>query len=210
MSVLLSDTQTSGPKSPQVAIIDTTGSFPISLLARVIRSRILQAAADPTLKSATTANSTPTNYGQIDKENLLNEVQKYLEQVTISRVFDVEGLWEVLSEVTLESPSSLPQRDGKTIAADLMQRSTSSFPITLRASEEPSTVEEIIDSEDENPTPDDNYGATAEQPAYQGHEGIQILVVDNMGDLINELLARKEKTDGSSLSSKRNHSTVDS
>lgn len=193
-----------------MAIIDTTGSFPISLLARIIRSRILQAADDPTLKSATTVNSTSTNYGQINKENLVNEVQKYLEQVTISRVFDIEGLWEVLSEVTLESPASLPQRDGKTIAADLMQRSTSSFPITLRASEEPSTVEEIIDSEDENPTPDDNYGATAKQPADQGHEGIQILVVDNMGDLINELLARKEKTDGSSLSSKRNHSTVDS
>jgi hypothetical protein len=65
--------------------------------------------------------------------------------VAISRVFDVEGLWEVLGEV------------GRDFAAD---KGT---------------------SEDKD------------------EEGMEIIIIDNMTQLINELFARKEKGEGTLL-----------
>ena len=154
-------------------------------------------------------NPTSSKYGQVNERNLGNEGQKYLEQVTISRVFDVEGLWEVLSEVTQESQLKLPHGDGKMVGADLVEKSNIAFPNTLRGNKVPLIVKEVIDSEDENLTPDEDYGIAAEQPAGQGDEGIQILIVDNMTDIISELFARKEKTEGTFLSSKGKHSSID-
>ena len=71
------------------------------------------------------------------------EVQRYLEVVAMSRVFDVEGLWEVLGEVGRDS-----------------------------------------DWDEER--------LSEEQP----EDGMEIIIIDNMTNLINELFARKERSEG--------------
>ena len=72
------------------------------------------------------------------------EVQRCLEMIAMSRVFDVEGLWEVLGEVARDSHWN------------------------------------------------------EELPSKEQHEedGIEIIIIDNMTNLINELFARKERTEG--------------
>lgn len=74
-----------------------------------------------------------------------NDVQRCLEIVDISRVFDVEGLWEVLGEVGRDS--------------------------------------ETGDKDDE-------------EKGYE--EGVEMIVIDNMTHLVNELFARKERSEGAS------------
>lgn len=180
----------------KAAIIDTTGSFPISLLAKAIKSRILQARKDPVL-SQTTDNSA-SKHEQIANEDVQKEVQMYLEMVTISRVFDVEGLWEVIDEVTRDSPSQSHYRDGE--EADVPQaldRTSSLVAKAVRDDEKSIITQEIVDSEDEGFTSDEDYNASAERPDEQEEEGIEILIIDSMTDMINELFARKEKSEGS-------------
>jgi len=70
------------------------------------------------------------------------EVRRCLEMVAISRVFDVEGLWEVLGEVGRGS-------DGSTVDDDESLR----------------------------------------------EEGVEMIIIDNMTHLINELFARKERSE---------------
>ena len=126
----------------------------------------------------------------VNEDHLGREVQKYLEQVTISRVFDLEGLREVLSEVTLDFQPQLGHEDGKAPTTDLLVRSATPPPHSLHMNEGPAIVPEVMDSEDEDTTPDD-------KAVHQGEEeGIQILIVDSMTDIINELFARKEKAQG--------------
>jgi hypothetical protein len=66
------------------------------------------------------------------------DLQKCLEMVAINRVFDIEGLWEVLGEIGRESHSQSENDDG----------------------------------------------------------GTEIIIIDNMTHLINELFARKERSEG--------------
>lgn len=75
-------------------------------------------------------------------EGVDDDVHRCLEMVAISRVFDVEGLWEVLGEV------------GRDCVGD-------------------------------EGTSEDKY-----------EEGMEVIIIDNMTQLINELFARKEKGEG--------------
>ncbi|OTB01814.1 hypothetical protein M426DRAFT_210372 [Hypoxylon sp. CI-4A] len=78
--------------TPRVAIITTQTATSILLTLReVIRAQV-QVKLGPTASR------------RQDEANA--EVRRCLEQISISRVFDVEGLWEVLSE--LEAPPSSP------------------------------------------------------------------------------------------------------
>ena len=165
-----------------MAIIDTTSSFPISLLAKVIKSRIIQANRGPGSRNFNTEKVAPTRYGQIDNKDAEEEAQKHLEKVTISRVFDIEGLWEVLGEVTRNSRPLPKHQRGEEVDA----RDHEELPIT----------KEIVDSEDESLSPDGDSKAIPEQPDEQIDEGIEILVVDSMTDIINGSLANKERTEG--------------
>ena len=165
-----------------MAIIDTSSSFPISLLAKVIKARIIQANRGPGSRHFKTEKVAPAKYGQIDDNDVQEEVQEHLEKVTISRVFDIEGLWEVLGEVTRNSRPRPDHQDGGEVDA--------------RDDEESPTMKEIADSQDESLSPVRDSKAVPEQPGEQGDEGIEILVVDSMTDIINGSLANKERTEG--------------
>jgi hypothetical protein len=86
--------------------------------------------------------------GDVHESSVDEEVQRCLEMVAISRVFDVEGLWEVLGEVG-----------------------------------------------------GDSEGAEGLAPDDHNEEGMEIIIIDNMTHLINELFARKERSEGISQSS---------
>lgn len=177
-SILLQDRSPTGATShPKVAIIDTTGSFPVSLLAKIIKTRILQARSDISPRSRWGANET-ANYKHVDAE-----VQRQLGKVNISRVFDIEGLWDVLGEVTRNPQIMLGQREDTT---------ASTFKTNIRGSEATSRSNEIIvDSQDEDLSPSE-----VSSPEKHGDEGIEILVIDSMTDIINGSLVDKEKSEG--------------
>ncbi|KAL3426555.1 hypothetical protein PVAG01_00064 [Phlyctema vagabunda] len=59
-----------------VSIIDTTGSFPLHLLVGVLRSRISELERREEVREA--------------------RVSGLLERISITRIFDIEGFWEVL------------------------------------------------------------------------------------------------------------------
>jgi hypothetical protein len=181
---------------PRAAIIDTTGSFPISLLSRVIRSRIIQAKRDTSLTGVKPENSTSAKFVQHDDRDLEREVQRHLEMVTISRVFDVEGLREILSEVSRDSNSQLVHQDrGEGDASTVVKSPNVPFVSAPEGDEQSTIMKEIVDSDDERHTPDEDYQTAAHQLKEQD-EGIEMLVVDSMTDIINELFARKEKNEG--------------
>jgi hypothetical protein len=140
-------------KNSKITIIDTTGSFPLGLLARVITSRILASGNQPG--------------GNTDEE-----VKRCLEMVAISRVFDIEGLWEVLGDI---SHSSVPD-------SSLIPENEPLKPATIPGTE---------DSEDEITPPE----ITIQNSAIV-EEGTEIVVVDTLTQIITELFTSREKSAG--------------
>jgi len=199
----------------RATIIDTTGSFPISLLAKVIKSRILEKKEESSRRDIKTDVYKSTQPDAVGNKGLEDEVQRCLEMVAISRVFDVEGLWEVLSEVGRDDRSNLdcehPQEGLE--AGDAVGEAGIGENDLLQKLPKPSIVGEIGDSEDES-TPDEDEVAMTEQPVPRIQkqaapqigaggaevEGTEIIIVDNMTNIINELFARKEKSEGMSPS----------
>jgi hypothetical protein len=108
--------------------------------------------------------------------------------VAISRVFDIEGLWEVLGEVGRASTLE----DDKNI----LENESSVDPQVNEQS--PQKPTEIIDSEEER-TPEDTT-LPPSQPRNQNEDsGMEIIIIDNMTHIISELLARKEKSEAHTL-----------
>lgn len=101
--------------------------------------------------------------------------------VGVSRVFDIEGLWEVIGEVRGISRIEVEQ-SGEDDAVPVEQNMQKEV--------------EIADSDDEGSplTP----SAREVAPNEAEDEGIEIIIVDNMTQIINELFSRKEKSEGTS------------
>lgn len=126
--------------------------------------------------------------GKEQRENeadIEGEVQRCLEMVAISRVFDIEGLWEVLGEVgrngTLED-------EVKNILENISEAHARTGN---QSSQKPP---EIIDSEEEL-TPEE-----APPPRHQKESsGVELIVIDNMTHIISELLSRREKSEAHTL-----------
>lgn len=119
------------------------------------------------------------------------DVQRCLEMVAISRVFDVEGLWEVLGEV------------GHDASHDPAKEALVSSKGALNGEEgnqsSPPWPEEIFDSEEESTPPtvdaEPAFG-TKSTDVVDGEQDTEIIIIDNLTHIINELLARKEKGEG--------------
>lgn len=140
------------------------------MLARVLKSRIRSSLAETALKNTTSGNFPVAGAGSDgiveNDEEVEKMVTRALEMVAISRVFDIEGLQEVIAEIsTSSSESRTPERTA-----------------------------EIVDSEDEDAglSPVGFPAKTREGE----EDGIQMVVVDNMTTLITDLMNRKEKTEG--------------
>jgi hypothetical protein len=165
-------------------VIDTTGSFPISLLAQVLKLRIISSRATSAIKAVQTANYAIAGQQQtVTDEEVEKDVQRCLEMVAISRVFDIEGLWEVLGEVGRGS-TSYDESDALPSSLD---------PNPNQQSHQVPT--EILDSEEEL-TPEE---ALAISPRNEDSSGTEILIIDNLTHIITELLARKEKSEAHSF-----------
>lgn len=138
------------------------------------------------------------------------QVQKCLERVAISRVFDIEGLWEVIGEVghpvSLASEPVFPGHDAED-GNGIRNGNGHKKEVTVSKDEIEVVVEkdiaddepEIQDSEDDltPPVPPAAGRMDHEEDSSIGvDEGTEIIIVDNMTHVINELFARKEKSDG--------------
>lgn len=149
----------------------------MSLLAAILKERVKNARISgkpPALNATPEEIKTETAVVKAD-------VTRSLEMVGISRVFDVEGLWEVLSEISRSSSEST--YDGEVVRKD-EEETQSQHEV------------EIADSEDEEvATP-----PAAKKGKGTADEGIEIIIIDNMTQIINELFSRKEKSDGTPLS----------
>lgn len=180
---------------PKAAVIDTTGSFPISLLAKVIRSRVSRAKRGIAWEGLEARKARLANQDQINDRDVEEDVRKHLEKVTISRVFDAEGLWEVLGEVTRNSRTQLDYEERDEVISTQTTQQSIVSRAALDVDEELLITKEIVDSEDGSYVLDDA-AETVEKPEEQEDEGIEIIVVDSMTDIINGLLANKERTEG--------------
>ncbi|KAN0119755.1 hypothetical protein V8E51_001963 [Hyaloscypha variabilis] len=181
-SIVLSNLDTSPQSSsePKATIIDTTGSFQVSLLANVIKSRLLSSRAASATVAVRTANYAISSQEQeVRDEDVGKEVQRCLEMVAISRVFDIEGLREVLGEVARDDTL----HDGSNLASSIGQETNK---------ENPQKPTEILDSEDDF-TPEEVSPIPPLSPAYS--PGTEIIIIDNLTHLINSHLAQKEKTE---------------
>jgi hypothetical protein len=75
--------------------MDTTGTFPIKLLADVLRSRLQEVDYQEFLRRALEGNRERKDL----KESFEVRINELLERVDVTRVFDVDGLREVLDEL---------------------------------------------------------------------------------------------------------------
>ncbi|KAL2069041.1 hypothetical protein VTL71DRAFT_15379 [Oculimacula yallundae] len=195
----------SSPPKTKATIIDTTGSFPLALLASVLKSRLLEIqalAAQNAIKtgnyavqeSGKSAVLTGKNGVEIDEQ-----VQKCLEMVAISRVFDVEGLWEVIGEVDHVDSASLDHgsrdQDGKGGENIGVAGGGDEAVEPDAADDQP----EILDSEEELTPPVSPIVLNDQTEETSEDEGTEIIIVDNMTHIINDLFARKEKNDAHTL-----------
>ncbi len=132
--------------------------------------------------------------------DLEKEVQKCLEMVALSRVFDIEGLWEVLGEVGRSSP--LTEEPNPPSPQEIGIENAIEGP--SEGDKTPENPPEIIDSDQE-----EELSPIKERPLKPAlpskplsprkeaeDEGTEIIIIDNMTHIINELFSRKEKTDG--------------
>ncbi|KAK0112968.1 hypothetical protein ONS95_014682 [Cadophora gregata] len=211
--VHLSGPSTTKSRSPRtkVTIIDTTGSFPLALLASVLRARFLEAYSLATQNAVNTGNyavrepktsenGTRMDMSEKESANIDEQVQKCLEMVAISRVFDIEGLWEVIGEVDRVVSLSSPEVDGQNqnakAALDVTHEVDAAVEQEIR-----DDAPEILDSEEDSTPPCDIPPSVSKEKDQHDREdeGMEVIVVDNMTHIINELFARKEKSEAHTL-----------
>jgi hypothetical protein len=149
-------------------------------------------------KTVSLRNAVQTsNYGKsLQREeglelNVDEDVQRCLEMVAISRVFDIEGLWGALGEIRRHRSSDF---EAEHLESEIVESGG------MEATEKvlnPERSAEIVDSEEE-PTPEDEtLPSPGPRPTSKDkdEDGTEIIIVDNMTHIINELFSRKEKSD---------------
>ncbi|ESZ91607.1 hypothetical protein SBOR_8006 [Sclerotinia borealis F-4128] len=183
---------------PKVVVIDATGSFSLPLLAKGLRSRLLQVRHKTRSKDNTSGNlENDLNLDRITELEIQTDMNAMLELVAISRVFDIEGLWEVLGEIgrtdgrsnegdNQETSNNHPSREGKFVEkqAELLHK----------------IPDEIGDSEEEDinmstPSP----VKLVASKTSEVETSPEILIIDNMHYLISHLFTHSEKSSAHSL-----------
>ncbi|KAK6587255.1 hypothetical protein PZA11_000545 [Diplocarpon coronariae] len=169
-------------------IIDTTGSFPLALLLSVLKSRILATRSQPARNAVEHGHHSVSEPGQEGFGIRVGaDAQRCLEMVAISRVFDFEGLWEVLGEIDQDTSSG----GNSAIAPAMRPSGVQGDELEILDSQEDLTPEPTIPMSPELANP----SSARDEEAGAGPE---IIIVDNLTHIINELFARKEKREGPS------------
>ncbi|KAK6592698.1 hypothetical protein H4I96_03697 [Botrytis cinerea] len=183
---------------PKVVVIDTTGSFDLPLLVKILRSRLLERRYEMRSRDDITKNlndgHNPNESTEIDIRKVVNAL---LELVAISRVFDIEGLREVLSE--LGRPNDQPINNGGDQEIPKITPSHTSKPVEGEVEPLHKIPDEICDSEDEDieltPPP---VKPTALNPSSIETRP-EILIIDSMHYLISHLFTHSEKVSAHTL-----------
>ncbi|TGO62050.1 hypothetical protein BOTNAR_0119g00140 [Botryotinia narcissicola] len=192
---------------PKVVVIDTTGSFNLPLLVKILRTRLLKRRYEMRSRNDITIN---LNNGQNTDEStgidIQKEVNALLELVAISRVFDIEGLWEVLSE--LERPDDLFRNNGddQEMPATILSRTSKHVAGKIEPLHK--IPDEICDSEDEDIelTPPPPVEPPVLTPIPSSTEtSPEILIIDSMHHLITHLFTHSEKVSAHNLLSLLSH-----
>ncbi|CZT03314.1 uncharacterized protein RAG0_10110 [Rhynchosporium agropyri] len=197
---------TSQPPRTKAIIIDTSGSFPLPLLASVLKSRLLEIQSQKAQNAVKTGNhavkvSEPSKDARgAGSGGVDDEVQKCLEMVAVSRVFDVEGLWEVIGEVDHADSVSMDRDSrGEDDNNREMKGGGAGEGAALREQDVGDDEVEILDSEEDLTSPTLPVLLKDQELQLSENEGTEIIIVDNMTHIINELFARKEKSDAHTL-----------
>ncbi|THV44814.1 hypothetical protein BGAL_0574g00060, partial [Botrytis galanthina] len=197
-----SQSESTNKSKPKVVVIDTTGSFNLPLLVRILRSRLSKRRCEMRSRNDITIN---LNDGQITDESTEIDIQKevtaLLELVAISRVFDIEGLWEVLSE--LGQPKDLSRNNGDDQEIPTIIPSRTSEPVEGEAEPLHKIPEEICDSEEEDieltpPPPAPPVKPPTPIPSST-ETSSEILIIDSMHHLISHLFTHSEKISAHNL-----------
>lgn len=155
----------------KAAIVDSTGNFPLRVLARVIRRQ----AED----------------GVEDEKLVEEKVEEMLERISITRVFDIEGLKEVLEELQENAEQSHAER------GDIPQNESREEEGMPRGG-----IAEIGDSEDDDtdillpaPESDEKSNMKHISPRQLPMEApaTEIILVDTFTPLVTTLLANAER-----------------
>ncbi|KAF7954681.1 hypothetical protein EAE96_005800 [Botrytis aclada] len=186
---------------PKVVVIDTTGSFSLPRLVKNLRSRLLKRRREMRSGDDMTTNLNDVHRTDESTEtDIQKEVNALLELVAISRVFDIEGLWEVLSE--LERPNDLPKNNGGNQELPTIKPSRISKPNEEEAEPLHKIPDEICDSEEEDidltPPPQPSVEPTAPIPSPI-ETNPEILIIDSMHSLISHLFTHSEKVSAHTL-----------
>ncbi|TGO21514.1 hypothetical protein BPAE_0215g00060 [Botrytis paeoniae] len=193
-----SQSESGNTTKPKVVVIDTIGSFNLPLLVKILRSRLLKRRYEMRSRDDVTMN---LNDGHItDEIDIQKEVNALLELVAISRVFDIEGLWEVLSE--LGRPNDQPINNGADQEIPIIIPSRTSKPVEGEAEPLHKIPDEICDSEEEDieltPPPPPPVKPTAPTPSST-ETSPEILIIDSMHYLISHLFTHSEKVSAHNL-----------
>ncbi|KAF7952560.1 uncharacterized protein EAE97_002057 [Botrytis byssoidea] len=195
---------------PKVVVIDTTGSFNLPLLVKILRTRLLKRRYEMRSRNDITMN---LNNGQNTDEStgidIQKEVNALLELVAISRVFDIEGLWEVLSELGRPDDLFRKNEDDQEMPATIPSRT--SKPVEGKTEPLHKIPDEICDSEDEDieltpPPPPPPVKPQVLTPIPSSTEtSPEILIIDSMHHLITHLFTHSEKVSAHNLLSLLSH-----
>ncbi|KAG9228227.1 hypothetical protein BJ875DRAFT_389838 [Amylocarpus encephaloides] len=194
-------TSSSTPKTTQpiAQIIDTTGSFPLALFANVVRSRLLSSIVPSHQTGPETANYTVvaendnsrTAWQEGDIEELVGQA---LEIVAVSRVFDIEGLWEVLGEMNRPPAQTSPPAAQQQDKRETVRTSRPDWELPIER--------EIDDSQAETTpalSPPMEKQANEPELTTSHEEGIQILLIHTLTPLLTSTLSTRPKPEAHAL-----------
>jgi len=166
-------------------ITSTASSFPLPLLSKILNFRLLASDAETAVRENDTGNyvsrtGSGGNGGDMNVEKEVEErVKMAMEMISLTRVFDIEGLDEILTDLESHTPASPapPQSPPREIidsqASDI---SLSPGPITRSTIPDP-------DMEKDDKHKDED-------------EGIEILIINSLTPLLASHLSHHEKSEG--------------
>jgi hypothetical protein len=175
----------------RVAAIDSTGQFSVPLLARVIRQCLT--AQEPPIR---------------DEALLREKTRDILARIAITRVFDIEGLWEVIGDLN---------NDAHYAGKDAERQDVDDCHPAADAEIETTITPEIADSQEED---DEDLAATppprakrkstppAPQQLKAGAKFLtrpSIILIDSMTPLLTAHLSGNERTRAHDLLSQLSH-----
>ncbi|CAD6445625.1 d5477f8a-2a53-4c85-81ca-dfc21b3ec509 [Sclerotinia trifoliorum] len=183
---------------PKVVVIDATGSFNLPLLVKVLRSRLVKMRHEMKSMDDTKINRGDNHNSEADTEiEIQKEVNTMLELVAISRVFDIEGLWEVLGEIGRTGGQHSDDEDQE----DSNNNPSPKIKYAEKQAEPPlfKLPDEIGDSEEEDieMTPPPVKLTTSN--TSEAETAPEILVIENMHYLISHLFTHSEKSSAHNL-----------